>query len=191
MTAGVAPAEALDHPHASAGTRRVQPYLSPYLAGVGLGLVLLAAFVFVGRGLGASGAFSAVVATGVSAVASDHAASSPAYSAYLGDGTVSPLKDWLVFEILGVTLGGALSAFLAGRFRLGIDRGPRTTDRSRLMYAFGGGIIMGLGAKLARGCTSGQALTGGALLSVGSWLFIAGAFAAGYLAAPLFRKEWN
>ena len=88
-------------------------------------------------------------------------------------------------------LGGALSAFLAGRFRLGIDRGPRTTDRSRLMYAFGGGVIMGLGAKLARGCTSGQALTGGALLSVGSWLFIAAAFAAGYLAAPLFRKEWT
>ncbi len=96
-----------------------------------------------------------------------------------------------MFEIIGVILGGGLSAFLAGRFRLGIDRGPRTTDRSRLMYAFGGGIIMGLGAKLARGCTSGQALTGGALLSVGSWLFIAGAFAAGYLAAPLFRKEWT
>ena len=32
------------------------------LAGIGLGLVLLAAFVLVGRGLGASGAFNATIA---------------------------------------------------------------------------------------------------------------------------------
>jgi uncharacterized membrane protein YedE/YeeE len=50
---------------------------------------------------------------------------------------------------------------------------------------------MGVGAKFARGCTSGQALTGGALLSVGSWLFIVAAFAAGYLAAPLVRRAWT
>ena len=31
---------------------------------------------------------------------------------------------------------------------------------------------MGIGAKLARGCTSGQALTGGAVLNLGSWAFI-------------------
>jgi len=50
---------------------------------------------------------------------------------------------------------------------------------------------MGTGAVLARGCTSGQALTGGALLSVGSWLFIAGAFAAAYATAPFLRRAWT
>ncbi len=50
---------------------------------------------------------------------------------------------------------------------------------------------MGLGAVIARGCTSGLALTGGALLSVGSWLFIAAAFAAAYLVAPLMRRNWR
>jgi uncharacterized membrane protein YedE/YeeE len=49
---------------------------------------------------------------------------------------------------------------------------------------------MGVGAVLARGCTSGQALTGGALLSVGSWLFMIGAFGAAYLAAWLMRSAW-
>jgi uncharacterized membrane protein YedE/YeeE len=49
---------------------------------------------------------------------------------------------------------------------------------------------MGLGAVLARGCTSGQALTGGALLSVGSWLFMVGTFAAAYLVAPFVRRAW-
>lgn len=168
---------------------RGRPYLNPYLAGVGIGLVLLAAYVVMGRGLGASGAFTSMVAAGVDGVAPAHARANGLWAHYLAGG--APLEDWLVFEILGVTLGGLLSAVLAGRFRWAVERGPRTSDRSRLYMAFGGGAIMGIGAKLARGCTSGQALTGGALLSVGSWLFIVGAFAAGYLAAPLFRRQWT
>jgi len=170
---------------------QAKPYMNPYLSGVGIGFVLLLAFVIMGRGLGASGALSSVVATGMQAAAPEHAARSLPYAAYLGDGTQSPLKDWLVFEIIGVTLGGLLSAVMGRRFRRAIDRGPRTTDRARLMYAFIGGTIMAVGAKFARGCTSGQALTGGALLSVGSWLFIVAAFAAGYAAAPLFRRQWT
>ena len=175
-------------PHVGAADPALRPYLSPYLAGMGLGLVLLAAFVVMGRGLGASGAFTSLVAAGVETVAPAHARANGLFGHYLAAG---PLRtDWLVWEIAGVVVGGLLSALLAGRFRIGIDRGPRVTDRARLLYAFGGGAVMGIGAKLARGCTSGQALTGGALLSVGSWLFIAGAFAAGYAAAPLFRRQW-
>jgi uncharacterized membrane protein YedE/YeeE len=165
--------------------------MSPYLAGVGIGLVLLSAFVIMGRGLGASGAFSSAVAAGVSTVAPERARTLEPYAAYMGDERRGPLADWLVLEILGVTIGGALSALFAGRLRRGIERGPRTTPRARLAYAFGGGTIMGFGAKLARGCTSGQALTGGALLSVGSWIFIVAAFAAGYAFSPLFRRQWT
>jgi hypothetical protein len=72
-----------------------------------------------------------------------------------------------------------------------VERGEGITDRRRLLNALGGGALMGLGAKVARGCTSGQALTGGALLSAGSWLFILAAFGAGYAAAPLFRRQWS
>jgi len=50
---------------------------------------------------------------------------------------------------------------------------------------------MGTGAILARGCTSGQALTGGALLSVGSWIFIGATFAAAYVIAPLLARSWR
>jgi uncharacterized membrane protein YedE/YeeE len=166
-----------------------KPYLNPYLAGVGLGVVLLLTFVIMGRGLGASGAFASTVAAGVDGVAPAHARASGFFSHYVSGG--APLEDWLVFEILGVFVGGLLSAVTAGRFRFAVERGPRIGDRGRLLLAFGGGAIMGIGAMLARGCTSGQALTGGALLSVGSWLFIIGAFAAGYLAAPLFRRQWT
>jgi uncharacterized membrane protein YedE/YeeE len=172
-------------------TPAARPYASPYLAGVGIGLVLLAAFMVMGRGLGASGAFTSVATAGVAAVAPAQAAANPALAPYLGDGAHGPLADWLVVEVIGIALGGWASARVAGRVARVTERGPRMGERGRLAYAFAGGGVMGVGARLARGCTSGQALTGGALLSVGSWLFIAAAFAAAYAAAPLLRREWR
>ena len=166
-----------------------RPYTSPYVAGVGIGLVLLASYVVVGRGLGAIGAFSSGVAAAVGAVAPAHAAANDVHAGYVARGGV--LRDWLVLEIVGVTIGGFVSARLAGRFRATIERGPRIDDGTRLLAALGGGALMGFGAKLARGCTSGQALTGGALLSVGSWLFIATTFAAAFLAAAPMRRLWR
>ena len=165
-------------------------YSDPYLAGVGLGLVLLAAFVLTGHGLGASGAFATTAAGSVAAVAPGYAASNAYFGRYVNapDG---PWRDWLLFEILGVFLGGFLSAALAGRLRGLVERGSGVSLRSRLAMAFGGGAVMGLGAVLARGCTSGQALTGGALLSVGSWGFMLTAFAAAYAAAPAIKGSWR
>lgn len=163
-------------------------YADPYVAGVGIGLVLLAAYAVARRGLGASGAFSSVVAAGTVAVRGRGAAASPAIASYVTDGV---LHDWLVLELCGVALGGFLSAWLAGRFRFAVERGPRVTVRGRLITSICGGLLMGIGAKFARGCTSGQALTGGALLSAGSWLFIAGCFATAYLFSPLARRLWR
>jgi len=167
-----------------------QPYWNPYVAGIGLGFVLLAAFVVMGRGLGASGAFSSLVAAVVQSVAPAHAASNAFFTEYIGDGSRSPLKDWLVFEVVGVFVGGFLSGVLAGRIRRTVEKGPRISIRGRMAYAFLGGILMGIGAKLARGCTSGQALTGGALLSVGSWAFMLCVFAGAYAMAYFVRRQW-
>jgi uncharacterized membrane protein YedE/YeeE len=161
------------------------------MAGFGLGLVLLAAFVIMGRGLGASGAFSSLVATTVTAIAPAHASANEFYGEYLGDGTKSPLMDWLVFEVIGVFVGGFISGTLAGRVRWSVERGPAITNGKRLVFAFLGGGIMGFGAKLARGCTSGQALTGGALLNVGSWAFMMMVFAGAYAAAYFVRRQWR
>jgi uncharacterized membrane protein YedE/YeeE len=169
-------------------SHRVGRYADPYFAGVGLGLTLLGAYVLVGRGLGASGAFASVVAAGTSLVKTSP---SPATAPYLDHGLSSPLHDWLVWEVLGMMLGGFVSAWLKGRANIAIERGPRINDRQRIAFALAGGILMGIGAKFARGCTSGQGLTGGALLSAGSWIFIMTCFAAGYLFAPLARRLWR
>ncbi len=60
-----------------------QPYWNPYIAGIGLGLTLLAAFVLMGRGLGASGALTSFVSTTVDSIAPEHAQSNGLYSSYL------------------------------------------------------------------------------------------------------------
>jgi uncharacterized membrane protein YedE/YeeE len=144
-----------------------------------------------GRGLGASGAFSSLVSFGVATVSPEHAKSNEFFAEYLGDGTHHPLKEWLVFEVLGVLVGGFISGSLAHRIKGTVEKGPRISTPARLVFAFLGGVLMGFGAKLARGCTSGQALTGGALLSVGSWAFMLAVFAGGYAVAYFFRRQWT
>jgi len=166
-----------------------RPYADPYLSGVAVGAVLLAAFLLAGRGLGASGAFASVAASGAAAVAPEAAAANGAWAPYLGFG--GPLREWLVVELIGVAIGGYASARLAGRVRRVTERGPHMTPGARILAAIGGGVAMGFGARLARGCTSGLGLTGGALLSVGSWIFVLAAFAAAFAAAPLFRRAWT
>lgn len=166
----------------------MRPYMNPYLAGVGVGLALLAAFVLAGRGLGATGGYSAVVAAAADSVAGDHIAQSTAYQAFFGDS--APMADWLVFELLGVLAGALASAWISGRFHFTVEHGNAAVP-SRLMMAFAGGLLMGYGAKLARGCTSGQGLTGGATYSISGWLFIACAFAAAYAIAPLATRAWR
>jgi hypothetical protein len=167
-------------------------YGDPYLAGVGLGLVLLAAYVVVGHGVGASGGLATIAATGTAAtIGTARASSSPALAPYLAQGLATPLHDWFVLELVGVAIGGYCSAWLAGRVGGLTARGPRIGRRQRIYAAVAGGVLMGIGAKLARGCTSGQALTGGALLAAGSWIFIITCFVSGYVVAPIARRLWQ
>ena len=170
--------------------RRAQRFWNPYLAGVALGGVLLFAFVVTGKGLGASGAAARVGVSAVDQVAPAHVAKNKYLKRTKADGQ-SPLHNWFVFMAMGVVLGGFVAAYTAGRLRREIIRGPRISARSRLILAAGGGVLMGIGARLALGCTSGQALTGGALLSVGSWIFMMAVFAGGYGLALAVRRQWQ
>jgi hypothetical protein len=178
------------HEAAAERTGVAQPYMNPYLAGIGLGLVLLAAFVLVGRGLGASGAFNSTIAWLVSLVAPGYARSNEFLSAYLEEGT-HPLKAWLVFEVVGVFVGALLSGLLAGRVAKAVEKGPRVSVATRLAFAFVGGALMAIGAAFARGCTSGQALTGGSLLNLGSWASMMCIFGGAYAVAWFFRRQWQ
>jgi formate dehydrogenase gamma subunit len=168
---------------------RSTAYWPPYAAGAGLGLTLLASFVVLGDGLGASGAFTRWVTAAVSWLAPGYAAVSPYWSIYLDSGQ-SPLIDNLVFELFGVAIGGFVSGWLAHRVKFAVDKGPRISTRTRYTLALCGGILTGIGARLARGCTSGLALSGGAVLSAGAFVFMMCVFGAGYIGAWFLRRYW-
>jgi hypothetical protein len=177
------------HPVARARRARMPaPYWNPYVAGFALGLVLLASYLVAGRGLGASGAFSALVATVANAVSPDAAQANPVHARYLEGG--APLLDFLPMLVLGTFVGGWIGAWSSGRVWLGIDRGPSIGDASRMALAFAGGALVAVGAKIALGCTSGQALSGAAILNAGSLVFMLAVFAAGYGVAYFVRKAW-
>ena len=171
-------------------------YLNPYIGGILLGLVLIFANYVSGRGLGASGALKSTIVAATKTVAPEHYKSGAFYKAYqkkkesFDKGDQSPLKDWLVFEMLGVLVGGFLSGAVAGRLKLKVEHSPRITSRRRLLFALGGGILFGFGSQLGRGCTSGSALSGMAVLSLGGFITMAAIFGTAFAFAYFFRKNW-
>ena len=160
---------------------------SPYTAGVGLGLAVIAGFVVLGHGPGASGFFSRLGATVAGEVDTDFVAANAYWSGALDE----PLGQyWLTWTVGGIAIGGFISALLSGRIEFGIDRGSLVSRKARLGMALGGGILVGVATRLARGCTSHH-LSEGALMSVGSWVFLSAVFVGGFAAAFFFRRVWR
>ncbi len=173
------------------GRPRARPYWSPYVAGVGIGLTLLASFVIRGQGIGVSGSFASTLSAIADAVAPNATLDNALLAAYLPPPEVRHLADPLLWLLLGVVAGAFVSSRLAHRNVASLTRGPRATTGMRLATALVGGVLMGFAARLARGCTSGQALTGGAFLNAGSWVFMLSVFVAGFSIAVLARSLWR
>jgi uncharacterized membrane protein YedE/YeeE len=164
-------------------------YMNPYLAGFLLGLLLVATIFITGRGLGASGAYRSALMAGVGAVAPGHAARNEFYSHGAEEG-VSPLKAWLVFELVGVMVGAFVSGVVSDRLRFMAERPPHVSARLRLVTALIGGTLFGVGAQFARGCTSGAALSGMAVMSLGGIITMLATFGSAYATAFFVRRLW-
>jgi hypothetical protein len=153
-----------------------------------LGLVLLLTYAFTGRGLGATAAFSALAAWLAGTVSPMHVQDNLVHARYWNEG--APLLSWTLFLLIGAALGAFASGWQGQRLAWSVERGPNVSDRTRLLLAFAGGLLAAYGARLAKGCTSGQALTGGAILNAGSLVFMLAVFASAYALAYFVRKEW-
>jgi uncharacterized protein len=165
-------------------------YLNPYVGGVLLGLVLLAANFVSGRGLGASGAIKSGVVSVITTIAPTASENTGFIKEFRQSHQGNPMKTWLVFEMLGVLVGGFISGAFAGRLKLQVEHSPKITSRKRLLLALGGGVLFGLGSQLGRGCTSGSALSGMAVLSLGGFITMMAIFGTAYAFAYFFRKNW-
>lgn len=165
-------------------------YMNPYLAGFLLGLVLLMTIYVTGRGLGASGAVKSCVVATVNTVAEGHTKDAKFYKEYSEEHPDNPLKSWLVFEVVGVIIGAFVSGLISDRLAFKLEKGPKTTSRMRIIMAFTGGALFGLGAQFGRGCTSGAALSGMAVLSSGGFITMLAIFGSAFAFAYFVRKLW-
>lgn len=172
---------------AASQTNPERPPMNPYLAGVFLGLTLLASYLILGAGLGASGALARFGAWAEHLVLPARVEA----NAYFAPWFPGPLSYYLVFMVVGVFAGGLFSALSGGRVRVGVERGPTASRMRRLILALLGGVLAGFASRLAMGCTSGQGLSGGAIFLTGSFVFMGCLFAVGYLSAWAFRRQWK
>jgi hypothetical protein len=91
----------------------------------------------------------------------------------LVDGSVEGrgLRSWRTLLVVGVVIGGATYALLggapdAGRTYSWLD--GHISVGGEVVLLFGAGVLIGVGARTAGGCTSGHGLTGSALVSPAS-----------------------
>jgi uncharacterized protein len=168
-------------------SERKNRYANPYLAGFALGLTLLFTFWVSGHGLGASGAVKNFTITMVQKFAPAMAEQSHFFGSF---DSSQLFNQWIVIMFLGVMLGGFLSGAIAGRLKFQVDRGPRSGVAVRLIFAVIGGALFGLGAQLGKGCTSGAALSGMAVLSTSGILTMMAIFGTGFAIAFIFKRLW-
>jgi hypothetical protein len=158
--------------------------LKPWAAALVLAMVVALSLLWTQRGLHVSGAFSLLCPTPSGA------------HGELDAGACSILdmasKDWIGWMALGVFAGAVLTSFWRHRsVRLGVERGAAVTVPRRLALAAGGGLIVGIGAAMAGGCTSSIGLTGASLLSVGAFAFLGVFFLGGFVARIGFGRFWR
>ncbi|GBD44507.1 hypothetical protein HRbin40_01996 [bacterium HR40] len=169
-------------------TTQPRPFWSPLVAGLALGGVLLLTFLVTGHGLGASGFFTRLAAWLADLTVPGWARSNSYFAPLFVD---HPLASWISFEMVGVVVGALAGAASAGRFRIGIERGAGIGGGARLLNALFGGVLVGFGARVAQGCTSGIGLSGSATLALAGFVFLLGFFAAGFLVSALVRRAWQ
>ena len=157
---------------------------SPYVVGAGIGVLSWITFLLSDRPLGASTAFSKSAGMIELAANRENAAQMPYYR------KVKPKIDWQWMIVSGLIVGSFLSAFLSGSLSVLIV--PPVFAAAfgadalfRLAVALLGGILIGLGARWADGCTSGHGISGTLQLSPVSWIAVICFFASGIIVAVL------
>lgn len=173
-----------------------RPSWSPYVVGVGIGVLSWITFGLMGKALGTSTTMVRAAGAVEGAVARDHVESNAYFAKYLVSSTdkANPVFEWQFALVVMLIVGAYLARKLGGVARP--EPVPPTWERSfgpskgrRYLGAFLGGVLLLLGARLAGGCTSGHGISGGLQLAVASYLFMAGMFASGIATALLLYRR--
>lgn len=169
---------------------KVRPIWNAHVAGVALGLVLMATFLATGHGLGASGTPTAIAAAASEVVAPAATTGNGYLGPMVAHGT-NPLNTWIVWEVLGMGIGALVAAWWSGRIRVRVEGPTNLRSFGRMAFALVGGLLSGFGARVSAGCTSGLGLSGGAVLATAGFVFLIGFFLFGMVAGFLTRRFWQ
>lgn len=146
---------------------------SPYLAGAGIGALEWFSFATVQKGLGVTTAFENAAVLLQQRVAPE----ATRVNRFIKERDEAPSIDWEFALSAGVALGSWWVSRGRGPEARAVPRlwSRRYGPSVALRYgaAFVGGALMMLGARTARGCTSGHGITGTLQLAASSWLFSA------------------
>ncbi|MBN1756064.1 YeeE/YedE family protein [bacterium] len=157
---------------------------SPYICGIGIGVLSWLAFVLSDKPIGCSTAFARTSGMIEKLFRGQKVLEKDYYKQF------TPTIDWEWMLVAGVIVGSFISAMLSGDFQLSWV--PATWANTfgsalffRLIVALVGGIFMGFGARWAGGCTSGHGISGTLQLAVSSWIaaicFFIGGIATAFL----------
>lgn len=165
---------------------------SPYAAGILLGVAGILA-VAIGDHLLSASSGIATIASSLFSALLPGIVSDKMYFKFI----YPPGFSWPVVLLVGVFIGGFLSALSSGTFRLRWNDDPTWIKMfgkarwKRFLIGFLGAVILQFGAGIAGGCTSGLAISGGMLLAPSAFLFMGGMFASGILVAILvYRRRY-
>jgi len=89
---------------------------------------------------------------------------------------------WMIGLVGGILVGSALSTYLRGDLRL------KSGDASTLLVALLGGLLLGAGASIGHGCFIGNGVSGLALLSLHSLVFVIFMIAANWVTTALYLR---
>lgn len=155
---------------------------SPYLAGIGIGLIAIVAFLLSGRGIGASSAYAQTSGMIEMLFRGSKVKNKEYYK------KTKPEIGWEWLFVVGLFIGAFISAQVSGAARIIFV--PETwrdafgqTVLPRLIVALLGGVVMGFGARWAGGCTSGHGISGTLQLAVSSWIAVICFFIGGVISA--------
>lgn len=155
---------------------------SPYAVGIGIGVLSWLAFLLSDKAIGVSTAYARTSGMIEGLVRGPKVKKKPYYQEFV------PKIDWEWMLAAGLLVGALLSAKLSGDFR--VEWVPPLWEGAfgdiplfRWIVALIGGILMGIGARWANGCTSGHGISGTLQLVVSSWIAVLCFFIGGVITA--------
>lgn len=160
--------------------------LKPLPAALFLGFVVVMSLLWFKKGIHVSGVFAVFCDTGTTEVIGSSDALFCSAKASHED------RTWMYWMVSGIFLSAAATSFLRNRnFKIHVEHGSKINSKKRLFLAAAGGILVGIGAAIAGGCTSSIGLTGASLLTVAGFAFLISFFIGGFVARMGFGRTWQ